>query len=306
MEESRGLGSMCRHHALLSLSVFALLLSAAPASRLAAQSGSGSMGQGEANISVRSDVTLSVKGTGGTSSERLSKLGQSVSDQMVEIRSCYRTLVKDAPEVMGKVRFKLRLDKENEKDKKPELEVLDQSGGAEPLVQCVTKVLTTAKYVGVGRPASAFLSMTFDNSRARGQAEMTQRAAKLAHVDVRDTLSGQREANWATEGDEVKFRIRADPAEPQDSVGVVMNWIRKNYAAFLDCRRRSEQGGISPEGDIEMQVSVDARGQGKVKYGTVTVTHARARTCTEPLFKKLPFDKPSAPLNARLDVHFAP
>jgi hypothetical protein len=127
----------------------------------------------------------------------------------------------------------------------------------------------------------------------------------MAKVDVRDTLSGQREASWATEGDEVTFRIRAETSEPDDAVGVVMNWVRKNYAAFLDCRRRSEQGGKSPAGDIEIQVSVDARGQAKVKYGTITVEHPRARTCTEPLFKKLPFEKPSAPLNVQLDVHFA-
>jgi hypothetical protein len=304
MEESRGQGSMHRHPVLLSFSVFLLLLAAA--GRSAAQSGGDTMGQGEANISVRSDVTLSVKGTGGTSSERLSKLGQAVSDQMGEIRTCYRQLVKDAPEVMGKVRFKLRLERENDKDKKPELEVLEQSAGAEPLLKCVTQVLGAAKYTDVGRPASAFLAMTFDNSRARGQAEMVQRAAKLAHVDVRDTLSGQREANWSTEGDVVKFRVRADPSEPADAVGVVMNWIRRNYAGFLDCRRRSEQGGISPEGDIEIQLSVDAGGRAKIKYGAVTVTHARARTCTEPLFKRVAFDKPSAPLSARVDVHFAP
>ena len=170
----------------------------------------------------------------------------------------------------------------------------------------MTEVLSTAKYTDVGRPASAFLAMTFDNSRARGQAEMQERAAKLAHVDVRETLSGLREANWATEGDEVKFRVRLDAVQPNDAAGVVMNWVRRNYAAFLDCRRRSEQGGKSPEGDIQIDLSVDAKGAAKVKYGTVTVEHPRARTCTEPLFKKLPFDKPSAPMTARLDIHFAP
>jgi hypothetical protein len=214
-------------------------------------------------------------------------------------------MVADAPEVMGKVRLKLVLEKEKDKDKKPALEVMEQSAGSEPLLKCVTKVLSTAKYDSVGRPASAFLTLNFDNSRARGQAEMIEKAAQMAKVDVRDTLSGQREANWATERDEVKFRIRSEPSEPADAVGVVMNWVRKNYAAFLDCRRRSEQGGKSPEGDIEMNVSVDARGQAKVKYGTITVEHTRARTCTEPLFKKLPFEKPSAPMNVRLDVHFA-
>jgi hypothetical protein len=254
---------------------------------------------------VRSDVSLSVKGTGGTSSERLSKLGQAVSDQMVEIRSCYRKMVADAPEVMGKVRLKLSLEKEKDKDKKPALEIMEQSPGSDALLKCVTKVLTVAKYESVGRPASAFLTMNFDNSRARGQQEMVEKAAQMAKVDVRDTLSGQREANWSTEGDAVKFRVRAEPSQPDDAVGAVMNWVRKNYAAFLDCRRRCEQGGKSPEGDIEIDIGLDARGQAKVKYGTVTVQHTRARTCTEPLFKKLPFDKPSAPANVRLDIHFA-
>lgn len=266
-----------------------------------AQSGD-SMGQGEAAIAVRSDVTLSVKGTGGTSSERLAKLGQAVSDEMGEIRSCYRKLVSTAPEVMGKVRVKLRLDKA----KKPEIEVLEQTDGSELLLKCVSQVLRRAKYGDVGRPASAFLTMTFDNSRARGQAEMVEAAAKRAKVDVRDTLSGDREATWSTEGEQITFRVRVDGEAPEGAAAYVMKWIRQHYAAFLDCRRRSEQGGLSPEGDINIQLSVDARGRAKVSYGEVTVAHRRARTCTEPLFRRLPFDKPSAPVSAQLRVHFAP
>lgn len=282
----------------LFTALVAISFATAPA---AAQSGD-NMGQGEAAISVRSDVTLSVKGTGGTSSERLAKLGQAVSDEMGEIRSCYRKLVSTAPEVMGKLRIKLRI----EDAKKPEIEVLDQTAGSQPLLTCVTQVLSRAKYADVGRPAAAFLAMTFDNSRARGQAEMIQEAAKLARVDVRDTLSGQREARWSTDGDEVSFRVRADPSEPEDAVGVVMNWVRRHYASFLDCRRRCEQGGASPEGDIEIHLSIDARGRAKPSYGEVSVAHSRARSCTERLLKRNRFDRPSAPLHARLDVHFAP
>src|ERR1700712_78202 len=78
---NRGQGAMRRQRLQLRCSVLFLLLGAAE--RSAAQSGAtGDMGQGEAAIAVRSDVSLSVKGTGGTSSERLSKLGQAVSDQM--------------------------------------------------------------------------------------------------------------------------------------------------------------------------------------------------------------------------------
>jgi hypothetical protein len=303
MEENRGPGSMRRKPLAISLHVYALAVlgvCAAWSARAAAQSGE-TMGQGEAAISVRSDVTLSVKGTGGTSSERLAKLGQAVSDQMGDIRTCYRKLVASAPEVMGKVRLKLRL----EKDKKPELEVMEQTGGSEPLLKCVTQVLARAKYADVGRPASAFLAMTFDNSRARGQAEMVQQSAKMAHVAVHDTISGQREAVWSTQGDEVQFRVRADPAQPDDAVSVAMAWIRQHYAGFLDCRRRCEQGGISPEGDIEIHVAVDSRGHAKATYGKVTVSHPRAKTCTEQMFKHIPFEKPSAPAQVKLDVHFA-
>jgi hypothetical protein len=134
---------------------------------------------------------------------------------------------------------------------------------------------------------------------------MVEQSAKMAHVAVHDTISGQREATWTTQGDEVHFRVRADPSQPADAVPVVMAWIRQHYAGFLDCRRRCEQGGISPEGDIEIQVAVDGRGRAKPTYGKITVTHPRARSCTEQLFKRTTFEHPTAPVNVQLNVQFA-
>jgi hypothetical protein len=270
-------------------------------SRMAAAQ-SGDMGQGEAAIAVRSDVKLSVKGTGGTPTERLAKLGQAVSDQMGEIRGCYRKQVASSPEVMGTLRLRLGL----EKDKKPVVEVLDRSGASETLLTCVQDILTRAKYTDVGRPAAALLSLAFENSRARGQAQMEQGAAAMAHSDVQMKADGAREAAWSTDGDQVRFTVRAEPDAPQGTVQTLIQGFKRGYAGFLDCRRKCEQGGLSPEGDIAADLSLDAKGKLAIKLGTITVKHQRAPGCSERAFKRVTFDRPEAPIKAQVNVHFAP
>lgn len=260
------------------------------------------MGQGEASIAVRSDVKLSVKGTGGTPSERLAKLGQGVSDQLGEIRSCYRKLVATAPEVSGTL--KLRLSLEN--GKAPLLEHLNQTGAPDPLIGCVTQVLTHAKYADVARPAAAVLSLEFDNSRARGQSQMVERSNELSRMQVTTNAAGQREASWSTNAHEIRFTAETDAALPESAVQLIMQGFTRGYAAFLDCRRKCEQGGASPEGDIEAKLTLDLKGQAKVSLGAITVAHKRAPGCAEHALKRVPFDRPSSPLQAQVHIHFAP
>jgi hypothetical protein len=263
---------------------------------------SGDMGQGEAAIAVRSDVKLSVKGTGGTTSERLAKLGQAVSDQMGDIRGCYRKLVASSPEVMGTLRLRLGL----EQDKKPVVEALDRSGASEQLIACVDKVLTSAKYADVGRPAAAFVSLSFENSRAKGQVQMEEGAAKMAQANVQTQADGSREAQWSTDGDQVRFSVRVGADAPSGAVQTLLAGFKAGYAAFLDCRRKCEQGGASPEGDIAADLTLDTKGKLALKLGTITVKHQRAPGCSERAFKRVIFDKPSAPIKAQVSVHFAP
>jgi hypothetical protein len=263
---------------------------------------SGDMGQGEANIAVRSDVKLAVKGTGGTPSERLSKLGQAVSDEMGDIRACYHDLVAKTPEVTGMLRLRLGL----EQDKAPSIEWLAGNDDSKPMVQCVAKVLTRAKYRDVGRPAAAFLTMTFDNSRARGESEMKERSAEIAQVQVSTNLSGAHQASWSTNGDEVRFTAKSDVDAPTAAVSTILQGFKRGYAAFLDCRRKCEQGGASPEGDIDARLVLDTKGKAKVTLGKITVAHQRAPGCADRAFKRVTFDKPSQTLEADVRVHFAP
>ena len=261
------------------------------------------MGQGEATIAVRSDVKLGVKGTAGTTSERLAKLGQAAGDQMGEIRACYRKQVERSPEVIGAMRVKIALP---EKGDKPQVEITQQEGSTQELVACVAKVLTAGKYKDVGRPAAALLSLEFDNSRARGEAEMAQRSAQRGQVESLDAPGGGEQASWASDGGQVRFTVRTPPAAPSGALGVVMRGFQSGYAAFLDCRRKCEQGGVSPEGRVEAELSIDAKGRAKTKLGEITVTHSRAPGCSDKAFKRVRYEAPSAPIQAHVSVYFAP
>lgn len=281
------------HHSLM----FATLLGSAPA--FAQDS---AMGQGEAAINVRSDVKLGVKGTGGTPSERLNKLGQAVSDQMGEIRGCYRKLVATAPELAGALQLKLTLA---EGAKAATVEVTKSEGGANELVKCVSKVLQNAPYKDVGRPAAAMLSLEFDNSRAKGQAAMNAKAAELAKTSVQSNGDGTKQGSWTTEGAEVRFTVNVDSSVPDSALELIMRGFKSSYAAFLDCRRKCEKGGVSPEGDIHADLELDKRGKAKLKLGTITVAHERAPGCGSKAFNRTKFDQPGAPIRAQIVVHFA-
>lgn len=260
------------------------------------------MGQGEAAINVRSDVKLGVKGTGGTPSERLAKLGQAVADQMEEIRSCYRKLVATAPEIAGALQLKLALTE----GKKPAVEIMNAEGGADGLSKCVTNVLRAAQYQEVGRPAAAVLSLEFDNSRARGQAAMNAKQAEIGRMAVQDSGDGGKQASWSTDGGQVRFTVKTEPGTSPETVQSIMRGFQEGYAAFLDCRRKCEKGGTSPEGDIHAALAIDRSGKARVKLGEISVAHERAPTCGAKAFERIRFEKPDAPLRAQVIVHFAP
>jgi hypothetical protein len=259
------------------------------------------MGQGEAAINVRSDVKLGIKGTGGTPGERLAKLGQAVGDQMPEIRGCYRKLTANAPEIAGGLQLKLTLEQTG----KPKVEVTNTQGGADELVKCVSKVLRDAPYKDVGRPAAALLKLEFDNSRAKGQVEMNAKQAEIAQVAVQDRGDGAKQASWSTQGAEVRFTVTAEPGAPDGTVELIMRGFHLGYAGFLDCRRKCEKGGVSPEGDIEAQLDLDRNGKPRLKLGNITVAHARAPVCGAKAFTHTKFEKPPKPLRAQVVVHFA-
>ncbi len=263
--------------------------------------GNSGMGQGQAAINVRSDVKLGIKGTGGTTSERLSKLGEAVSGQMGEIRGCYRKQVAASPEVIGNVKARVSVPESG----RPKVELEEGSSIAPALGKCVTRAIESAKWDTVGRPAAAVLSLEFDNTRARGQAMMNDREADASRVEVTEAPDGSKTATFSTNENEITVTVHADAKQKRENVELVVRAFHAGSAASLDCRRRCEKGGLSPEGDIDASLVLDARGKAKAKIDSVTIAHERAPICAGRAFSKLSFEKPGAPVKARVVVHFA-
>jgi hypothetical protein len=255
----------------------------------------GPMGQGEANINVRSDVKLAIKGTRSTTTNRLQQLTDVVTDQMPELRKCYRELIAKRPTTVGSIAMRITLEQGNDP---PQLEI-KETGGTEPdLTGCVRRVLMRAPFKKVERPAAAIATLEFENTRAKGQAEMDQRRETTERVDVRERMDGGYEASWAANDGKVGFTVGSTGS--REAVEAALRTLRDSFAGFADCRRRSEKGGLSPAGDLEVHLQLQRGGKSNAKVKSSTVAHERAVPCVERVFGRLKFA--DAPPGQQVDV----
>ena len=253
------------------------------------------MGQGEASINVRSDVKLAIKGTRSTTTARLQQLTDVVSDQMPALRKCYRELIAKRPTTVGGIAIRMILEQGNE----PVQIEIKETGGSEPdLTACVRRVIARAPFKKVERPAAAIATLEFENTRAKGQAEMEQRRETTERVDVRERQGGGYEASWTSNDGKVSFGVGS--AGSSQAVEAVLGKLRDSFAGFADCRRRSQKGGLSPAGDLSVTVQLQGGGKARAKIESSTVAHQRAVPCTERVFKRLKFA--GAPAGERVDV----
>jgi hypothetical protein len=256
------------------------------------------MGQGEANINVRSDVTLGIKGERSTPSERLEQLTEVVSDQMPALRKCYRDLVAKHPTSVGSIAIRVTLEQGNAP---PTLE-FKENGGTEPeLTGCVKRVLEKAPLKKVSRPAAAVLTLDFQNSRAKGEQEMQQRREVADRVDVREQDGGFA-ANWAATDGKVSFAVSGASRE---AVEAALRALRNASPGFADCRRRSEKGGLSPAGTLEAELQLQRGGKANASVGSSTVAHERAVPCTERVLKNLKLENAPAAQRVKVSITFS-
>jgi hypothetical protein len=253
------------------------------------------MGQGEANINVRSDVKLSIKGTRSTPTDRLQQLTDVITDQMPELRKCYRELIAKRPTTVGSIAIRVTLEQGND----PAQIEIKEVGGTEPdLTACVKRVVSRAPFKKVGRPAAAIATLEFENTRAKGQAEMEQRRETTERIDVRERGDGGYEAGWTSNDGKVGFVVGSTGS--RDAVEASLRTLRDSFAGFADCRRRSEKGGLSPAGNLDVQLHLQHGGKSSAKVASSTVAHERAVPCVERVFKRLKFS--DAPAGQRVEV----
>jgi hypothetical protein len=256
------------------------------------------MGQGEANINVRNDVTLGIKGERSTPTERLEQLTEVASDQMPNLRKCYRDLVAKHPTSVGSIAIRVTLEQGNAP---PTLE-FKENGGTEPeLTGCVKRVLDKAPFKKVSRPAAAVLTLDFQNTRAKGEAEMQQRREVAERIDVREQDGGFT-ADWSATDGKVSFSVSS---VSRDAVEAALRALRNSSPGFADCRRRSEKGGLSPAGVLQAAVQLQHGGKASASVSSSTVAHERAVPCSERVLKSLKFDNAPAGQRVKVQITFS-
>ena len=252
------------------------------------------MDQGEALINGRSNVTMSIRGTDGTRRANLEQLTEIISGQMGAVRACYGKIVKSRPTTVGGLAMRVTLAK----GKKPRHEFEEQDGSDEKLTACIRKLFRRNRYKGVERPAAAIVTLNFKNTRAPGQAVMKKHQAVSNQVEVRASQGGGYEADYRNPDGRVRFHVTSKRSER--AVEATARTLRDSFAAFLDCRRRAQKDGLSPAGEVAVDVRLMMGGKASGKVKSSTVAHERVIPCVERAFRRLKFK--DAPAGQRVRV----
>jgi hypothetical protein len=260
--------------------------------------GASPMGQGQASIGVRSDVTLGIKGLRATTSDRLAKLTEVVSDQLPPLRKCYREVVAKHPTTVGSIEIRLTLE---QGDDKVGLELKQIGGSDEALSGCVKHVFEKAPMRKLERPSAALVTLQFENTRAKGEQEMAERRRAAEHVEVHERAGGGFEASWATSDGSIRFEVGG---ASRDAVESALGTLRTSFAGFADCRRHAEKGGLSPEGQLGAKIELARAGKSSAKVESSTVASPRAPQCVEHALRALKAEGAAAGQHLDLRVTF--
>lgn len=276
----------------LALALTAPLVSAA--SRVAAQE----MGQGQAHITTRSDVRLSLESVPGTSATRLQLLGRAVGAGMTPIRQCYGQVVAERPTVTGTLRLRVSLGASGG----PDVEVTEDGPSDRELIACVRRVIERQPMGEVSRPAAAIVVLSFENTAARGAEETARRADEAAEVAVSQE-GGRPSASGVAPG--LRFVVRGEAGADQALVAEALRVVRSQIAGMLDCRRRASRRGMDPTGQIDLRMQMRAGRAPELTVVRSTVRDERAPTCLERALER-PHRTPEAgPARIDVEVGFA-
>lgn len=258
--------------------------------------------QGEAMVSVRSDVRLAIKGIRATLSDRLAGMTGAVSGRMPAIRECYSKVVATRPATVGGIRAVIVLAPDSGA---PSIEMSQIDGADGELSTCVGKVLRQLDLRAVERPAAVEITLTFGNSRAQGQAQSEQhQAAFVANVERKP--DGIVVGHWRTDGGEIEFSLEVREPDGEDLASALVGAVRAAFSGFVDCRRRAARHGMSSAGEIVVDLRVGR--DGKVAGHTVRATvedQKRTPGCVEKAASRLELEPQRRAARAVLNVHFA-
>jgi hypothetical protein len=263
------------------------------------------MEQGEAVVAVRSDISLAIRGTGGTTKINLAALGEAVRSKIPDLKACYTDVIEKSPIVVGKLQIVIDF---SGKAKHPELKFPNGQNVAPALESCIQKTLGKASLNPKNRPAAAVIILDFTNTRARGQRMLNtkkRQGEEQTLVGVKTNSAGLLESKWSTSDGKVAFIVTAETSVPKEQIASVQGVLKNYVGRFLDCRRRCSKGETSPAGDATLDLRVRRSGEASMKIRSITIAHKRAPKCLERTFRKIEFERPTAPVRLTVIVRFA-
>lgn len=272
-----------RHTLLASLAVILLLapVRAGAQPRNPGVGGSG-MGQGEASVTSRADVTMSVESGPATSSEKLAQIAGNLSGALNDIRQCYTRIAGRRPIAEGAMRVRISLPAGS---RAADVEITLDRVTDQELSQCVTRIVRAPTFRDVQRPASAFLSLEFSNTATTGTRIVAQRQETIAQGAVTEGPDGVARAAGRTPRGEVQFTITGAAGTPREALVAVGRAVNARLGTILDCRRHAGRRGANPAGQISLTWRI-AAGRRTTTAGTSTVADANAARCIATLFTR--------------------
>lgn len=258
-----------------SLLCAALLVLGAPTS-LRAQD----MGQGQAQVTTRANVRLSLESVPGTGAARLAHLGRAVGTAMPSVRQCYDRVIADRPGVAGTIRMKIDVDSRGRLG----VDVEEDEIGESTLIRCISRVLT-AQTVSRDLDGSAGMAvLELDNSAAAGVTRTEQAREEAFHAVEVIQEEGHPVARGIAPG--VRFEVSAEAGVRDELVAEAFRVIRSQVAGMLDCRRRASRREMNPEGELRFRMRMRPRHRSELTQRGSTVHDERAPRCMERAFER--------------------
>jgi len=210
------------------------------------------MGQGEARISARSDIRLSMESMPGTSGASVSALGTRVGQRMTQLRTCYEETLSEDPTVRGTMRLRVLLDS----DGAPNVEVDRDDTESRDLQRCITRTLRSIDTSRLRRPTRAIVQLEMANSAAEGAERAAVRAQEARQVSVEIDGDGNAVSRGGTPDGRVRFTVTGEGRESAGAVVAAHRALLTVLPGLLDCRRRAGRRGRSSGGEARATMRV--------------------------------------------------
>ncbi|MFK7991292.1 MAG: hypothetical protein AB8I08_35075 [Sandaracinaceae bacterium] len=273
---------------------------------LASAQGSGGvansgMGQGEARISSRSDVRLSMESMPGTGGSSMSALGTRVGARMATIRGCYETVVAEHPTVTGRLRMRVLLE-----DGHPgaAVEVDEDAVNDAGLVRCVTEALESIDCSRLRRPTRAIVQLEMGNTAAAGARVARARAQEARQVSITIDSDGNASSTGNAPGRGVAFTVTGEGRESVPAVTAAHRAVLTSIPGLLDCHRRASRRGQSPVGEIRARMVIREGRPPVSRVSRSTVEESRTRPCINRVLRGIQQRTDEGRGNVELRIQF--